>query len=94
MTRLVRAIPLLLVSIPLVALFAARRVILAQCAQIAIGQGFHQFFNLVLAQVASQQGNAPALLTFLEDVDAHCQQEHQRKNFHRQVQFLLWIGEG
>jgi hypothetical protein len=66
-------------------LLAAFGVVLAQAAQVALGQALHQLLDLVLAQVTSQQRDALALVSGLEDVGADKKQRHQRKNFHECV---------
>jgi len=54
-------------------------IILPQRAQVALGQAFHQFFNLVLPEMSAQQGDAPVLISRFERVNASGDQHQQNK---------------
>ena len=61
---------------------APGRVTLAQGPQVTAGQALHQFLDLVLAQVAAQQGDTFALLAGFERIDAGGGHQRQDKEFH------------
>src|SRR3990167_3678165 len=52
---------------------------LAQCAQVALGQAFHEFFDVVTRQVVAQQANATALVAVFEHPHAHHQRGKNQK---------------
>ena len=58
-------------------LVAALGVVFTQRTHVAAGQGLHVFLDLVLAQVAAQQGDPPALLLGLECPRRYGDQGHQ-----------------
>jgi signal transduction histidine kinase len=62
---------------------APLRVLLAQCAQVAIGQRLHELLDLVTRQKAAQQRYTRGALARLEQVQAEKQQQRQREDFHQ-----------
>ena len=63
-------------------LFTALAIGFTQRAHVALGQRFHQLFDLVFPEVAAQQGNAPALVFRLEHIAANGDQHRQHKKIH------------
>jgi hypothetical protein len=66
-----------------------RSIRLTQGAHVAVRQGLHEFFDLVLAQVVAQQANAPALVARLKGVTHKGHNHHQYCEFHGRCGFAL-----
>ena len=62
--------------------FAALGIVFAQRTQVALGDGLHQRFNLVLAQVMAEQGDPAFLFLCVDEGDAGEGRQQQNQNVH------------